>query len=35
MSIYVGNLNFKTTELKLGRHFEALGDIKNVRIVED
>ena len=34
-SIYVGNLSFKTTEMKLGRHFEKYGDIKDVRIVED
>ena len=34
-SVYVGNLSFKTTELKLGRHFEKYGLIKNVRIVED
>ena len=33
--VYVGNLSFKTTEMKLGRHFEKYGDIKNVRIVED
>ena len=34
-SIYIGNLSFKTTEMKLGRHFEKYGDIKDVRIVED
>ena len=34
-SIYVGNLSFRTTEMKLGRHFEKWGDIKDVRIVED
>ena len=34
-SIYIGNLSFKTTEMKLGRHFESYGDIKDVRIVED
>jgi RNA recognition motif-containing protein len=35
LSIYVGNLSFKTTEMRLGRHFEKYGDIKEVRIVED
>jgi RNA recognition motif-containing protein len=34
-SVYVGNLSFKTSEMKLGRHFEKFGDIKNVRIIED
>ena len=33
--VYVGNLSFKTTEMKLGRNFEKYGDIKGVRIVED
>jgi RNA recognition motif-containing protein len=34
-SIYVGNLSFKTTEMRLGRHFESYGEVKDVRIVED
>lgn len=34
-SVYVGNLSFRTTEMRLGRHFEKFGDIKEVRIVED
>jgi len=34
-SVYVGNLSFRTTEMRLGRHFEKYGDIKDVRIVED
>lgn len=34
-SIYVGNLSFRTTEMRLGRHFEKWGEIKDVRIVED
>ena len=34
-SVYVGNLSFKTTEMRLGRHFEKFGEIKDVRIVED
>ena len=34
-SVYVGNLSFRTTEMKLGRHFENYGEIKDVRIVED
>lgn len=34
-SVYVGNLSFRTTEMRLGRHFETYGDIKDVRIVED
>ena len=33
-SVYVGNLSFKTTEMKLGRHFEKFGDIIDVRISE-
>ena len=33
--MYVGNLAFRTTELKLGRHFEKYGEIKSVRIIED
>jgi hypothetical protein len=28
-------LSFKTTEMRLGRHFEKCGEIKNVRIIED
>ena len=28
-------MSFRTTEMKLGRHFEKWGDIKDVRIVED
>ena len=34
-SVYVGHLSYRTTEMKLGRHFEKYGDIKDVRIVED
>ena len=34
-SIYVGNLSYRTTEMKLGRFFEKYGDIKEVRIAED
>ena len=34
-SVYVGNLSFRTTEMRLGRLFESYGDIKDVRIVED
>ena len=33
--IFPGNLNWDTTELTLGRHFEIYGDIKNVKIIED
>ena len=34
-TVYVGNLSFKTTEMKLGRAFEKFGEIKNVKIIED
>ena len=34
-SIYVGNLSYRTNEMKLGRHFEKYGDIKEVRVAED
>ena len=34
-SIYVGNLSFRTSEMKLGRQFEKYGEIKGVRIIED
>lgn len=30
-----GNLNWATTEMNLGRHFEKYGDIKSVKIIED
>ena len=33
--ISLGNLNWGTTELTLGRHFEVYGDIKTVKIIED
>ena len=33
--MYVGNVHFRTTELKLGRFFEKFGEIKDVKCPED
>ena len=35
MNIYVGNLNFKTTEEDLGGHFEQFGPVSSVKIISD
>ena len=35
MNIYVGNLNFKTTEEDLGAHFEQFGPVSSVKIISD
>ncbi len=35
MNIYVGNLNFKTTEEELGAHFEQFGPVSSVKIISD
>ena len=35
MNIYVGNLNFKTTEEELGAHFEQYGPVSSVKIISD
>ena len=35
MYIYVGNLNFKTTEEDLGAHFEQFGPVSSVKIISD
>lgn len=34
-SIYVANINFTTSEMTLGQHFESYGDIVHVKIIED
>ena len=35
MNIYVGNLNYKTTEEDLGAHFEQFGPVCSVKIISD
>ena len=35
MNIYVGNLNFKTTEEEFGAHFEQFGPVSSVKIISD
>lgn len=34
-NIYVGNLNFDTTESELRAHFEQHGEVKSVNIITD
>jgi U1 small nuclear ribonucleoprotein len=31
----VANINFTTSEMTLGQHFESYGDIVHVKIIED
>ena len=35
MNIYVGNLNFKTTEEDLSAQFEQFGPVTSVKIISD
>lgn len=35
MTIYVGNLSFRTTEDELRRTFEAFGDVSSAKIITD
>ncbi|CAN5785310.1 RNA-binding protein [soil metagenome] len=35
MNIYVGNLNFRTTEATLREHFAAFGEVTSARVITD
>jgi RNA recognition motif-containing protein len=35
MNIYVGNLNFRTTEATLREHFSAYGEVSSTRVITD
>lgn len=35
MNIYVGNLDYQTTEEQLRQHFEAFGDVSSVKLIND
>ncbi len=35
MNIYVGNLNFRTTEVTLRDHFAAYGEVTSARVITD
>jgi RNA recognition motif-containing protein len=35
MNIYVGNLNFRTTEVALREHFAEYGEVSSARVITD
>ena len=35
MNIFVGNLNFRTTEEELQSHFEQFGEVSSAKIITD
>jgi len=35
MNIYVGNLNYKTTEVSLKELFEQYGEVESVKLIKD
>lgn len=33
--LYVGNISFNTSDQELGEHFEQIGNVESVKIIED